>query len=284
MIMTYNDTPSNLIHQKPGLILLRGGGDLASGVALRLLRVGLRVVITELSQPLSVRRLVSFGEAVYQGYATVEGVTSRLVAGVPSALETLDRGEIPVLIDPDVEVRHQLAPLVIVDARMTKKRPALGMEAAPLVIGLGPGFVAGDNCHAAIETNRGHFLGRVMWKGAPQTDTGVPEAVSRRQEERVLRAPIAGVLNTLVDIGAHVEAEQLIAHVDGEGIAAPFPGTLRGLMHTGLAVTEGLKVGDLDPRDDPRFASMVSEKSLAIGGGVLEAILSRGDLRSYLWN
>jgi len=265
-------------------IIIRGGGDLATGVALRLHRVGLRVIITELSQPLVVRRSVAFAEAVYRGQHMVEDVTACLADSPDRALQILAAGDIPVLIDPIAESRHYFNPFIIIDARMTKRTPDLGMDAARFTVGLGPGFIAGENCHAAIETNRGHFLARVIWDGAPQANTKLPEAVDQHQADRVLRAPDDGVFQTFIEIGDHVEIGDLIAEVAGRQITAPFSGRLRGLLHTGLPVRKGLKVGDVDPRDDTRYVNMVSEKALALGGGVLEAILSQSDLRANLWN
>jgi xanthine dehydrogenase accessory factor len=268
------------------VILMRGGGDLASGVALRLHRVGLKLVITELAQPLTVRRLVSFSSAVFEKQVAVEGVVAQLVDFVDEALRVLQRDQIPVLVDPDCEVR--LAPeldlLAIIDARMTKKPPDLGMEAAPLVIGLGPGFNAGVNCHAVIETNRGHTLGRVIWDGEPQADTGLPGKVSTFRAERVLRAPVEGVIQDGLELGLRVSRDQIIATVAGRPVQAPFDGILRGLLHDGLPVHQGMKIGDVDPRDDPSYARLVSEKSLAIGGGVLEALLSQPEMRQALWS
>jgi xanthine dehydrogenase accessory factor len=273
------------------LIILRGGGDLASGVALRLHRAGLRLIITELAQPLTVRRLVSFSEAVYQGQTTVEGVTARVVGDLSEALAFVDGGEIPVLVDPSVEsvsalhsLQPKVNPLVVIDARMIKHPPEANMAGVDLVVGLGPGFVAGQNCHAVIETKRGHQLGRVIWQGAAEPDTGVPGQVAGRGLERVLRASADGLLLAHVRIGDHVEADQLVAEVAGCPVRAPFRGVLRGLAHPGLQVWQGMKIGDVDPRDDPRYARLVSDKSLAIGWAVLEAILSRPDLRPYLWS
>lgn len=265
-------------------ILIRGGGDLASGVALRLFRSGLLPVITEISHPLAVRRLVSFAEAIYRGEIRIEGVSGKRASRPDEAIQILASGCIPVLVDPEAEIRHTLRPLVIVDARMTKRPPDLGLEAARLVIGLGPGFVAGENCHAVVETNRGHRLGRVIWQGPAEADTGLPEAVGEFQKERVLRAPADGVLKTHAEIGDILEPGEEIARVDSQIVKAPFRGVLRGLLHPGLQVRAGLKIGDLDPRADPRYCTLVSDKSLAIGGGVLEAILSRADLRPYLWD
>ena len=237
---------SRLVKTSTSIVILRGGGDLASGVALRLHRVGIKVVITEIAQPLAVRRLVSFAEAVYSGAMAVEGITARLIDTPSMASEVLERDEIPVLVDPNATVLHSdFCIRALVDARMTKKSPDLGMEAAPLVIGLGPGFWASQNCHAAIETNRGHTLGRVYWQGAPESDTGIPAAVARKQSERVLRAPTAGLLHTLVDIGAWVKQGDLLSTVADQPIHAPFSGLLRGFLHDGLPVTAGMKIGDI---------------------------------------
>lgn len=268
------------------IVYIRGGGDLASGVALRLQRAGLRVLITELSQPLVVRRMVSFADAVFKGHTKVEQVTARRVEDLPGALSILEQGEIPVLVDPQAKTLPALRAalqVVLVDGRMLKKPPEYDLGVARLVVGLGPGFVAGENCHAVIETHRGHFLGRVIWQGPSQADTGAPESVARHGVERVLRAPAEGPLVAHAAIGDHLEAGDLVAEVAGEPIVANFRGVLRGLVYPGLHVWEGLKVGDVDPRNDPRYCTLVSDKSLAIGGGVLEAILSCPELRPHLW-
>jgi xanthine dehydrogenase accessory factor len=274
----------------PLLIYLRGGGDLASGVALRLHRAGLRVVIAELPHPLVVRRLVSFANAIFEGQTQVEEVQARRVAGVEPTLAALEAGIIPLVVDPQArlldELRQALAPgtpIVLVDGRMLKQAPDLEPHIAELVIGLGPGFIAGENCHAVIETKRGHYLGRVIWEGIPEADTGVPESVSHHGASRVLRAPAHGPLVAHAKIGDHLEPDQLVAEVAGQPVGAPFRGVLRGLMYPGSEVWKGLKIGDVDPRDDPRYCRLVSDKSLAIGGAVLEALLSRPRLRPHLW-
>ncbi len=275
------------------LVLIRGAGDLASGVALRLRRSGLRVVMCELPEPLAVRRLVSFSEAVYQRECTVEEVTARRVDDPTDALRILQllaKGIIPVLVDPQGTAVKALHPTVVVDARMLKTRVPLDPTPVQLLIGLGPGFTAGENCHAVIETNRGHYLGRVLWQGSAQSDTGIPEGVGEHYADRVLRAPLDGVLKTRADIGQVLPAGQVIAEIypadgaDSQAIVAAFPGVVRGLLRDGLHVRAGAKVGDLDPRCEPAYARMVSDKSLAIGGGVLEAILSRPGLRKQLWS
>lgn len=268
------------------IVLIRGGGDLASGVALRLHRVGFKILISELAQPLVVRRRVSFAEAIYAGETTVEHVTARKVNDATDTLRVLQifaKGQIPVLIDPDGTAGVGLHPMIIVDARMTKRPPEALHHMAKLYIGLGPGFNAGVNCHVVIETNRGHRLGRVIWQGSAEGDTGIPEPVVERAAERVLRAPADGTLIGYADIGDHVEPGQRLAEVSGEPVYTPFKGVLRGLAHPGIQVTRGMKIGDVDPRDNALYCSLVSEKSLAIGGGILEAILSRAELRRHLW-
>ena len=270
-------------NDNPAIILLRGGGDLASGVALRLHHAGIKLIITELAQPLAVRRAVSFGEAVYEGVHTVEGVTARRVE--PGQIFTsLAADEIPVLVDPNAEIlTFDLAPstiMAVIDARLTKQPPSPLPTHVPLHIGLGPGFHAGVNCNAVIETRRSHTLGRVYWDGAPQPDSGQPEGDPRR----VLRAPADGVLRAQAKIGDHLEEGQVVAVIGDEYIIeSPLKGVLRGLIREGVHVTKGLKIGDVDPRDDPSSCYLVSDKALAIGGAALEAILTRVDIRSNLW-
>jgi len=265
------------------LTMIRGGGDLASGVALRLHRAGLRLVITELPRPLVVRRLVSFAEAVHEGEWTVEGITARHIEDPEQAGKVLDDGHIPVLVDPELTSLGFLNPGVVVDARMTKRPPEVGKDIAQLLIGLGPGFIAGENCHAVIETNRGHNLGRVYWEGAPEADTGIPGEIGGYRSQRVLRAPASGVLRNRVEIGDVVQEGEVITEVDGEPIVAPFSGAMRGLLRDETPVKEGMKVGDIDPRGDASYSRIVSDKSRSIGGAVLEAMLSRPDMRSRLW-
>jgi len=269
---------------KDNLVLIRGGGDLATGVALRLYRAGIKLVITELPQPLAVRRTVSFSEAVYEGNHTVEGVTARHVEqGQLSA--TIEADEIPVLIDPDADILVSNPFLIVVDVRLTKQTPAPLPTQVPLHIGLGPGFTAGGNCHAVIETRRSHTLGRVYWTGTTQPDSGQPEGDLRR----VLRAPTEGLLIAHATIGQHLQEGQLIAEIQSENknqnveIFSPFAGVLRGLIHPGLSVPKGMKIGDVDTRSDVSSCYLVSDKSLAIGGGVLEAILSKREIRGKLF-
>jgi len=267
----------------PSLVILRGGGDLASGVAVRLHRTGIRVLITELEQPLAVRRTVSFAEAVYVGEAEIEGISARRVAKPADIEPALEAGYIPVLVDPTLTSLPSLVHEALVDARMTKRQPDVIANAAALVIGLGPGFVAGQSCHAVVETMRGHSLGRVIWQGAAQADTGVPGSIAQHGKDRVLRSPAAGSVQPHAQIGAQLKAGDLIAVVSGNELRAPFDGVLRGLVHPSVELSAGMKIADLDPRNDPSYCWRVSDKALAIGGGVLEALLSRPDVRSKLW-
>jgi xanthine dehydrogenase accessory factor len=266
--------------------LILGAGDMASGVAMRLRRVGLQVVMTELPQPLAVRRTVSFAEAIFSGETTIEGVTARRVTDPTDKfriIQILAKGFIPLLVDPEASAIHSLHPNVIVDARMRKQRAELLGLAGMVIVGLGPGFDAGVNCTAVIETIRGHKLGRVYTQGSSEPDTSLPDPVGPYREERVLRAPADGVLISHAQIGDHLDVGQLVAEVSGQQVIAPFKGILRGLIHPSVPVTSGLKIGDLDPRDDPFLVSLVSDKALAVGAGVLEVILSRPNLRAHLW-
>jgi xanthine dehydrogenase accessory factor len=263
----------------PAFVLLRGGGDLATGVALRLHRAGIKLVITELARPLAVRRTVAFGEAVYEGVHTVEGVTARLVEQdqVSAALQA---DEIPVLVDPDAGILLSSPSFcVVIDGRLLKLPPSPLPADVPLHIGLGPGFQAGVNCDAVIETRRSHTLGRVYWDGVTQPDSGQPEGDRRR----VLRAPSDGVLSVKAQICEHVAEGQVIAVVDEQPVITSLGGMLRGLIRDGIQVSKGLKIGDVDPRDDPSACYLVSDKALSIGGAVLEAILTREAIRSRLW-
>lgn len=256
------------------LILIKGAGDLASGTAARLYRCGFPVAMTELPQPLMVRRTVSFGQAVYAGAITIEGITARRADDVPRAVALLAAGEIPVLVDPGAACLAELRPAVLVDATMAKRNTGTALSDAPLVIALGPGFTAGLDCHAVIETQRGHWLGRVLWRGAAQPDTGIPGEVGGQAAARVLRAPTDGILVARAEIGDRVGAGAIVATVDGEPVRAACDGIVRGLIHSGLHVTAGLKVGDVDPRAERAHCFTISDKALAIGGGVLEAILA----------
>lgn len=260
------------------LILIRGAGDLATGVAARLWRAGFAIVMTELSAPLLVRRAVALGEAIRAGQARVEDLVAYRAATLEEASDLLVAGVIPALVDPAGESIGALAPAVVVDARMAKRNLGTSRTDAGLVIGLGPGFTAGRDVHAVVETNRGHNLGRVLWNGSAEPDTGTPGLVAGKGAERVLRAPVAGRVRGNYQIGDVVEEGSVVAVVAADEqrpveILAPFRGVLRGLIADGTTVPAGLKIGDLDPRATREHCFTISDKALAIGGGVLEAVL-----------
>lgn len=259
------------------LVLVRGAGDLATGVAWRLFRCGFPVVMTEVEQPLAVRRGVAFSEAVALGAATVEGITARLAADPEQARVILYGGEIPVLVDPEAASIGALTPRAVVDATMTKRPPQRLMSGEALVIGLGPGFTAGHDCDAVVETQRGHSLGRVYYQGNALPDTGIPAERGGQSMGRVVRAPAAGVFRTAAwEIGEKVQAGDLLGHIGAVPVHAASSGLLRGLLRDGTAVTPGLKLGDVDPAAEPAHCFTLSDKALAVAGGVLEALLVLG--------
>jgi len=261
-----------------GLIVIRGGGDLGSGVAHRLQQARYGVVILEIAQPTVIRRRVAFASAVYDGEITVEGVKAVRVDDAPMARRAVSQGMIPVLVDPDGHTLADLQPAAIVDARLAKRNLGTRPTDAPVVIGLGPGFVAGSDVHAVIETQRGHDVGRVIYAGAAAPDTGVPGGVGGEDARRVLRAPLAGVVHGTREIGAAIKAGEIVGYVDDAPVAAPINGVLRGIIHDGVAVFAGLKIGDIDPRGIVDYCFTISDKARAIGGGVLEALLHFGVL------
>ena len=263
------------------LVLILGGGDLASGVAYRLVKAGFPVAITELPRPTMVRTPVSYGAAAVHRAVIVEGIPARLAefAQVPDILAT---GTIPILIDPDSRAVQALKPAVVVDARIAKVNLGLRITDAPLVIALGPGFTAGVDCHAVVETNRGHQLGRVFWQGSAEPDTGIPGAVNGKEAERVLRAPVDGVVWQYKVPGQRVTAGTLLARVGEVPVVAPFDGVLRGLIDEEVTVTKGLKIGDIDPRLRQENCFTLSDKSLAVGGAVVEAVFSASPIRALL--
>ena len=245
------------------LIVIRGGGDLATGVALRLYRSGMDVVICETAVPTSIRRTVCFSEAVRLGEMMVEGVTAR--RAVPE--------EVPVLVDPEGACIPGLRPDAVVDAILAKRNLGTSMDMAPIVVAAGPGFTAGVDCHAAVETMRGHYLGRVIYEGSAQPDTAIPGLIGGYAGERVLRAPADGAFAGAKRIGDRVEAGDVAGYVAGKPMVCTIGGTLRGLLADGVPVTKGMKSGDVDPRCEEAHCRCASDKALAVGGGVLEAIL-----------
>ena len=266
------------------IVVIRGAGDLATGVALRLHRSGFPIVMLERKKPLAVRRLVAFSEAIYSGKIIVEGVQALHVKDWQAALKSVNSQKIPIMVDEEFSLLKQITPTVIIDARMIKKKVSNSLSKNSFVIGLGPGFTVGKNCHAIIETQRGHHLGRVLWEASAAADTGIPGSIATYKQDRVIRSSGNGNLSTDAKIGDQFLKGDHIGQVGGQAIVAAFDGVLRGLIHPSVALSTGMKIGDLDPRNDPSYVNQVSDKALAVGGGVLEAILTNIDLRQAFFH
>jgi xanthine dehydrogenase accessory factor len=256
------------------LVVVRGGGGLGTAVAHRLVRSGFTVLVTELAQPLVLHRAASFAEAVYNGQATVEGLTARLADDAMLGMAFTVVGEVPVVVDLAEDVVTRMQPAIVVDARQALRNLGTRHEDAKLVIGLGPGFSAGQDCHALVETGRGPNLGRVFWDSSEQPEAGAKSTAS----QHVLRAPAAGQFQARRAIGDLVQPGDALANVDGQPIVAPFGGRLRGLLHDNVPVTAGMKVADLDPHGGRESCFLISSQARSIAGGVLEAALGGMDL------
>ncbi len=263
------------------LVVIRGAGDLASGIALRLRRAHIRVVMTDIERPTAIRRTVCFSQAIVHGETTVEDITARRAETPEQALALLENGVIPVLADPEGACIPVLKPDAVVDAILAKKNLGTKIADAPVVIGVGPGFTAGQDCHAVVETMRGHYLGRVIHEGGAIPNTGIPGLIGGFAGERVLRAPADGVFHQMMDIGAQVKMGDIAATVNGEPMLCTLDGVLRGILADGTPVFKGMKAGDIDPRCKVEHCYMASDKALSMGGGVLEALL---DLTGALKN
>lgn len=257
-------------------IFIRGAGDIATGIALRLYRSGFRIVMADLPQPTSIRRTVCFSEAIRLGRVQVEDVTAVCAGSPQEALELAASGVVAVVADPDCTMRPALHPSALVDAILAKRNLGTSITDAPVVIGVGPGFTAGEDCHAAVETMRGHTLGRVLYHGTPIANTGIPGIIGGYGAERVLRAPADGVFEPKMEIGQLVKKGEVAAVVGGQPMLCTIDGCLRGLLQGGLTVPEGMKCGDIDPRCKPDHCLQASDKALSVGGGVLEALLHFG--------
>ena len=248
---------------------------MASGVAHRLVRSGFRVCITEIPEPLAVRREVSFCEAVFEVEKEVDGVRAKKVRNGDEIQAAWSDGRVPVIVDPDARIRETLKPEVVVDAILAKQNIGTFLTDAPLVIGLGPGFRAGEDVHFVVETNRGHNLGRVIAQGAAEPNTGVPGNIGGFTWERVLRTPADGIFQAKKKIGDPIQAGETVAVVEGSPLQAGISGVLRGILRDGIRVKAQMKAGDIDPRGSRSHCFTISDKALAIAGGVLEAILMK---------
>ena len=262
-------------------VVLRGGGDLATGAAVRMFRSGMQVIVCELPKPYAVRRTVSLAEAVFSKIIKVEEVSSCLVKSVKEAIMQFSLG-IPVIISTKLSDLQECEPDVVVDGRMLKNAVDYNLQEKPKIIGLGPGFICGSNCHSAVETRRGPNLGRVIWTGETEKDTGEPEMVRGIGNDRVIRANQKGVFYSMARIGDLVNKGDVIGKIEDQLLYSPIDGVIRGLLHDGLRVFPGLKIGDIDPRMDKSLVNKISDKALAVGGGVVEAILSWPEIRRKL--
>lgn len=265
----------------PGeLVIIKGAGDLATGVAHRLARCGFSIVMLEIPEPTVIRRTVAFAEAIYQGEFTVEGITAKLAGSPREIRDILDSGKIALLVDPRWSSLKILQPLAVVDAILAKRNLGTSMADAPVVIGLGPGFTAGRDVHAVVETQRGHDLGRVIFSGSAVPNTGIPGEIGGYSSERLLRSPAEGIFLGIRKIGDVVNAGDVVAMVGNTPVYAAIPGILRGLLKSGLTVTKGFKIGDIDPRCARENCFTISDKARSVAGGVLEALihlLTRGE-------
>lgn len=255
------------------IVVVKGGGDLGTGIAWRLHRCGFRVLVTEIAQPTVIRRGVAFASAVYEGMFVVDGLTARLATDDVRIATCWAAGEVPVLVDPQASVVRRLQSDAVVDAIAAKRNLGTRIADAPVVVAVGPGFTAGVDCHAVVESNRGHDLGRVILGQSAEPNTGIPGAVGGESLRRVLRAPVNGIFRPEHQIGDLVRAGQVIAHVNDTPLHSRLDGVVRGLLYAGLWVRAGIKVGDVDPRGVISHCFTISDKALAIAGGIAEAIL-----------
>lgn len=256
------------------IVIVRGGGDLASGTIQRLHRSGFKVVVLDVAKPTSIRRSVCYSEAIYEGKATVEGITAVHVDSVKKIKKVLAESKIPVVIDPKGNYIDIIKPQIVVDAILAKRNLGTNINMADITIALGPGFEAGRDVHAVIETMRGHNLGRVILKGQAEKNTGLPGDIMGYTKERVIYCPCDGKIENTREIGDLVKCEEILAYVGNTPIRATINGVLRGIIRNKSKVTKGLKIADIDPRlEEKNNCYTISDKARNISGGVLEAIL-----------
>jgi xanthine dehydrogenase accessory factor len=253
-------------------VLIKGAGDLATGVAHTLHTTGFGVLLTEISRPTAIRRQVAFAQAVYDGTMKVEGVKAILVTNIAAAIKEIEQGNIAVLADEQLVCLTKYAPEILIDATLAKKNTGLSRNMAPLVIALGPGFIAGEDADVVIETMRGHDLGRLIYAGSAAPDTGTPGEVGGKTTERLLRASASGKFRALKQIGDYVQTGKIVATCGNQPVYAQIEGFLRGILMDELQVSQGMKVGDIDPRCKYEHCFTISDKARALGGAVLTAI------------
>lgn len=254
-------------------VLIKGAGDLATGIGWRLKRCGFSVLMTELEQPTTVRRTVAFSNGVYDGAAQVEGIRAVLAKNISQVEEIIKKGDISIVIDPKADIIREFKPDILVDAILAKRNTGTKKEDAALVIGTGPGFTAGQDCHYVIETKRGHSLGKVIEQGSAIPNTGIPGEIGGYTTERLIKALAAGIFKPRKSIGQEVAKGQIVGESGGVPIEAQMSGMVRGMLKEGIFVKPGMKCGDIDARCRREHCFTISDKARAIGGGVLEAIL-----------
>ncbi len=256
-------------------VLIKGAGDLASGVAMAFYNSGFQVLMTEVKEPTVIRRSVAFANCIYEGKMEIECVTAFHVTE-DNYLNCLKNSNIGVIIDPECKIKGKYKPDIIVDAILAKKNLGTKIDDAPIVIGCGPGFSAGKDCHLVIETKRGHHLGKIIKMGRAIENSGIPGIIEGRGIERVLYSPVPGKVQHLKKLGDIVDQDDIILKVDGVPVKSPFKGVLRGLIVEGIIVPENMKIGDVDPRLNPDYCFSISEKAMAIGRAAVEGSLIFG--------
>jgi len=255
------------------VILVRGAGEMATGVVHRLASCHFKICMTEGPHPLAIRREVAFSEAIFDGEKEVEGIAAKRAESPDHIWEIWRGGKVPVLVDPQAKIKDFLKPDVLIDAILAKRNLGTKITDAPLVIGLGPGFCVGKDVHRVIETNRGHNLGRIIAAGQAELNTGIPGSIAGYTEERVIRAPIDGRLILLRNIGDSVKADETVGKIGETDVRSKISGVIRGLLRDGAEVWRGMKMGDVDPRGTRVHCYTISDKARTISGGVLQAIL-----------
>lgn len=263
------------------MILIKGAGDLATGVAHRLKKCGFNIIMTEISEPTTVRRTVAFSQAVYDKEAEVEGIRAVLASEKEEIYNIIEAGNIAILVDEKAKILDELKPEIIIDAIVAKKNLGTNINDAKIVIAIGPGFTAGVDCHCVVETKRGHYLGKAIYSGSAIPNTGVPGDIGGYTKERIIRASDDGKISPVANIGDYVQNGEIVAYVNETPIFAEINGIVRGMLQKDIKVFKGMKSGDIDPRCEKNHCFTISDKARSIGGGVLEAILYLNSTQKY---
>ncbi len=256
------------------LVIVRGGGDIATGIIQKLFRSGFKILILEINNPTAIRRTVCLSEAVVDGSATVEDMTCKLISSIDEMESVFQENKIPLIIDAKGECIKLLDPLAVVDGILAKKNLGTRIDMAPIVVGIGPGFEAGVDCHVVVETMRGHDLGRLIFQGSAKKNTGIPGNIMGYTEQRVIRAVSDGEIEVYKNIGDTVKVGDILGKIGDKEVIATIDGVLRGIIRNCFYVHKGMKIGDIDPRVlEKNNCFTISDKARAVGGGGLEAVL-----------